>query len=208
MEGRARHRKPKVSRLLGDEAERIIGRAQWTGGDIVYTSIPRGDKKNVRPPLSLRPLALASSIKKKISEPNGFSKRRLSGEAEGSAGSWAFAAKVHNERLNSPGKPKLFPTWYLRCGEHSVRSLYALVAVSRSLTGFWYLSQRDASMSVREHARFIVRCLMRNSMPGVPATVTSAESLCARNTRHKRNLSKSTYALLARFRPATLCLPV
>lgn len=40
MEGRAWHRKPKVSRLLGDEAERIIGLAQWTGGDIVYTSNP------------------------------------------------------------------------------------------------------------------------------------------------------------------------
>lgn len=52
MEERARYtRKPKVSRLLGDEAERIIGWAQWTGGDIVYTSNPtavRSAKKTKR----------------------------------------------------------------------------------------------------------------------------------------------------------------
>lgn len=39
---RIRVRKPKVSRLFGDEAERVIGRPQWTVSDIVYTSNPIG----------------------------------------------------------------------------------------------------------------------------------------------------------------------
>jgi len=162
MEGRARHRKPKVSRLLGDEAERIIGRAQWTGGDIVYTSIPRGDKKKVCPSLSLCCL---------------FSRACIFGQGENIWAGRIFRAETFPrerkdpldlEHLRRKSIMRNLIRWenrscsrYLCCGEHSVRSRFrvALVAISCSLTGLdtsrsEIFCSRDASMSANTRALY------------------------------------------------------